>query len=277
MGRIMDLVIDTNCLNSPRLREFLSASRANRAVLTHETAVESFRGDVPDGIVQSWATLRDFPNQVIMLKAPRLIAPIDCSSPGMAKIMVDKGQTAGVKTFSRVLDEASAGNRVRIAQLQQRHDWSRDHTNRMIAETIPASSQIEEISSAFSEDEISRIRKQQALKESTVATIFEIVDSMAANAIYDGPIKVRPPLHHHRVNHFLWRRALVHAIYLLQLIERGAVQRADGKVRNDTIDALLSTYATYFGGIMTSDRMPEVLHLEARHMLLAVGARIPKS
>jgi len=273
----MDLVIDTNCLNSPRLREFLTASPTHRAVLAHETAVESFRGDVPDGIIQSWATLRDFPNQVILLKAPRLIAPINCASPGMAKIMVDKGQTAGVKTFSRILDEASAGNPIRIAQLQQRHDWSRDHTSRMIAETVPASSQIEAIKSAFSEDEIGRIRKQQPLKESTVATIFEIVDSMAANAMYDGPIAVEPPLHHHRVNHFLWRRALVHAIYLLQLIERGAVQRADGKVRNDMIDSLLSTYATYFGGIMTGDRLPELLHLEARHMLIAVGARIPRS
>lgn len=272
----MDLVIDTNCLNSAELRNFLCASPTNRAVLTHETAVESFRGAVPTGIIDSWATLRDFPNQILMLKAPRLIATLDCARPGMAKMMVDKSQTAGAKTFPRILDEALAGNPNRIAQLQQRHDWSREHTDRMIAETVPAHSQIEEIESAFSKDEISRIRKQLPLKASTVAAIFEIVDGMAANAIYDGPIKVTPPRHVHRVNHFLWRRALVHTIYLLQLIERGAVQRADNKVRNDMIDSLLTTYATYFGGIMTEDQRPKLLHLASRHMLVAVGARVPR-
>lgn len=273
----MDLVIDTNCLNSLRLRDFLSASPTNRAVLAHETAVESFRGDVPDGIIQSWATLRDFPNQILMLKAPRLIAPLDCTSPGMVKSMIDKGQTKGVKTFPQVLAEASAGNPIRISQLQQRHNWSRDHTDLMISETVPADVQIREIALQFSGDEISRIRKRQLLKDSTIATIIEVVDSMAANAMYDGPIKLTPPRHLHRINHFLWRRALVHTIYLLKFIERGATHRADGKVRNDMIDSLLATYATYFGGLMTSDQLPESLHLEARHMLIAVGARIPRS
>jgi len=272
----VDLVIDTNCLNSPRLRTFLGESATNRAVLTHETAVESFRGDIPDGIIQSWSVLRDFPNQTVMLKGPRLIAPLDCTSPGMVRAMICKGQTSGAKKFAGFLDEAAAGNPAIIAQLKIRYGWSAEHADRMVAEFVPASDQIADMVREFTPDEMRRIRKLQDFSDETAEKIFRIVDSIAATTIYHGPIKIKPPKHRHRVNHFIWRRALVHVSYLLSLIERGATQRADNKVRNDSMDAMLATYATYFGGIMTGDQLAETLHIEARNVLVALGARVPR-
>lgn len=272
----MDLVIDTNCLNSAELRSFLATATTNRAVLAHEVAVESFRGAVPDGIIQSWATLRDFPHQIRMLKAPREIAPLSCASPGMVKAMINKKETAAVADFPRILDEAAAGNALRIAQLRQRHEWSRQHTSQQIAETVSASAQIAELERSFSSGEVDAIRKGRVLRSETLDTIFSIVDTIAARAIVEGPIKIKMPRHRQRVNHFIWRRSLVHVIYLLQLVERGATQRADAKVRNDAIDALLATYATYFGGIMTNDKLPASLHSECRAVLASLGARVSR-
>lgn len=272
----MDLVIDTNCLNSPKLRSFLSALPENRAVLAHEVAVESFRGEVPNGIIHSWATLKDFPTQILMLRAPREIARLACASPGMAKAMINKKETAATAAFPRILDEAKAGNPTIIAQLLERHEWSRQHTSQLIAEAVSVTDQIAEIERAFTAGEIATIRKGGSLKYETLETIFSIVDTVAARAIIEGPIKIRPPRHRQRVNHFIWRRALIHVIYLLQLVERGATRRADEKVRNDAIDALLATYATYFGGIMTDDKLPASLHDECRAVLVNLGARVSR-
>lgn len=271
----IDLVIDTNCLRAERLRDFLAEKASNRAVLAHEVAVESFRGGVPDGIIQSWTVLRAFPRQILMLKAPRDIARIDCAAPGIVHAMVNKRETRAMARFPAILDAAEAGNTAVISQLKQRYVWSRQHTEQLISDAVSVADQIAEIERSFSAGEIAAIRKGDTLKLDTLETIFRIVDSVAALAIIEGPIKILAPARHHRVNHFIWRRSLVHVVYLLHLIERGATRRADAKVRNDAIDSLLATYATYFAGIMTNDQLPNAIHDECRAILISLGGRVP--
>lgn len=67
------MVVDSNALQSPQLRDYLSESANNFAVLTDYAAIEAHKGNTLVSIFRSMALLADFPRQVIVLK-PTIVA-----------------------------------------------------------------------------------------------------------------------------------------------------------------------------------------------------------
>src|SRR5208283_5895624 len=60
------MVVDSNALQSPVLRDYLSKSIDNRAVLTDYASMEAYKGNTLVSIFRSMALLADFPRQVIV-------------------------------------------------------------------------------------------------------------------------------------------------------------------------------------------------------------------
>jgi hypothetical protein len=272
----MRIVIDSNRLQSEELRAFLSLAPENHAVITDYAAMEAFQGDTLRSIQASWEVLKDFPNQIVVLKGTRAAALVDPRAAGIGNRLIDKSQTRGVKDFARVLEHAGAGNRAAQRQLLQRGKWADDHMAKMLAGAENMELSISEFAGVFTEAEIKRMRRRETWKQETAEKFFRLVVHLTQRSFEAHPDKPPWPHHKHLTNHFLYRHALAYCVYMMQLVRRGAVVRKAKLVRNDSVDVIFATFATYFNGFMSGDEQASVIHHLTRFLLVEQRARVPE-
>ena len=273
--RGMRVIIDSNMMQNDGLREFLALSSANIAVLTDYTAMESFKTNNVCAIVSSWEVLRHFPNQIICLEGTKKVGTIDPRAPGIANRMISKTETKGIPEFIGLLDRAQAGDQSITKQLLKRSEWAQSHMNGMLAKSGDMGLSIGEFESRFTEAELARMRRQEAWRPDTGAKLYDVIDELARYSFNLHPAKPPFPSTKHKINHFIFRHAVAYAVYMLHLVEWGATNRKPENVRNDSIDIILGTYATYFNGLMTRDTLADRIYFRARLILQGGNARMP--
>ena len=64
----MRMVVDSNYLQCPELRQYLERSSENIAVLTDYASMEAYKGDTLTSIYKSMAILSEFPHQTEILR-----------------------------------------------------------------------------------------------------------------------------------------------------------------------------------------------------------------
>ena len=263
-------------MDGERLRDFLEKSPDNIAVLTDYAAMEAFKSDTLANIQSSWTILSNFPKQVIALKATREAARVDPRAAGIANRLIEKTQTQSISEFSRVLASAAAGDWVTQTQLIQRGKWAKDHLERMLAKSDHMSQSINEFCSVFSNEELKRLRRKKTWTPAIADKFRELVFDETERAFVDHPDKLRWPGPKHIVNHFLFRHTLTYLVYVMELVKCGATERKAAKVRNDAVDVIYGTFATYYNGFMSDDTMALKTHQITRDMLINMGARVPE-
>jgi hypothetical protein len=72
----------------------------------------------------------------------------------------------------------------------------------------------------------------------------------------------------------VFRNALCLGVLLVEHLRKGARTRKAERARNDAIDVLLATYATYFDGIMSEDGLTNEAFHVGRDLLQAWGAKV---
>ena len=97
--RPMQCIVDSNYLQSEALREFLSRSRSNRAVLTDYAAMEAYKSNTTNVIFQSMEIPAEFPKQIIVLKNTRMVGALSGRTKGLQKRLIDKDQTKNFSQF----------------------------------------------------------------------------------------------------------------------------------------------------------------------------------
>lgn len=272
----MRIVIDSNRMQSDELEIFLSLSPNNKAVLTDYAAMEAFQGDTLISIQGSWSVLRHFPKQLMILKGTRQAGLVDPYSAGMADRFASKSETKGALDFARVLDSATAGDWFAQKQLLQRGEWANDHMAQMLLKADDMAISIEEFCDVFTETELRRVRRGEEWKCETAEKFLDLVAHLTELSFKAHPSKPKWPRGRHIVNHFLYRHTFTYCIYMMELVKRGTVTRKAQLVRNDAVDVIFATYATYFNGFMSMDEQASIIHRISRGMLKQVGARIPE-
>lgn len=272
----MRIVVDSNQMQSEELRGLLSASADNMAVLTDYAAMEAFGGDSLVSIQASWTVLRDFPRQILALKGTRAAALVEPRTPGIGKRLVSKTETKAIADFSGLLDRAAAGDRSVQSQLLKRGKWAADHMKSMLAKAGDMHLSISEFSAHFTDAELQRMRRNEQWKPETGTKFLELVDRLTANSFAAHPDKPRWPNNKNLVDHFLFRHTLTYLVYMMRLVQKGAVTRKATHARNDAVDVIFATYATFFNGLLTADEEAGAVHYLARGMLNQIGARMPE-
>lgn len=271
----MRIVIDRCSMDSDDLREFLSQAPTNIAVLTDYSAIEAFKGDALTNTVTSWRVLKDFPTQIIALKGNREAGLIKPQAPGIAERMIDKKATKSLVNFQRVLASAEAGNQITQAQLLQRGKQADEHLASILAKSGEISSSIEAFQSKFTPTELKRMRRMEEWKEDTILKFFEVVLEQATREFERHPGKPVMPGPKHVFNHFIVRYTLAYLVYVMELVRRGTTNRRADLVRNDAVDVINATYATYFNGFMTQDDGAMNTFRLTRYLLEQLDARVP--
>lgn len=250
----MRLVIDSNQLQSPELREFLGRSLLNYAVLTDFAAMEAYKGNTLNSIYKSMAVVSDYPNQVLILKGSRKNFGMSGRRSGLQRRFIDETQTREFPGYVRKLHMAQAGNLHLQKQILEFGRFSDEHFAQMLSDAREMRETFDTLGKAYSKEERAIFRNRSAytpaLAEKMVKTVLDL-----CGLIFGKFQTYRPlPTYNELSNTFVFR--ITHACYLLAVTRaaHGGVKDAKPeKIRNDIVDMTFVAYGTYFDGILSGD------------------------
>jgi hypothetical protein len=261
------VVVDTNSLASGELRAFLSASKANRAVLPDYVAMERFKPGNLEGLRDGLAVLRPFADQVVILKGTGEVSRLNPDESRLPDAMIDTEQTASFGEFCHLLDRALDGDPQLLRQLRERAVWAQAQMSVVLAGASKFSADLAEFEAFFSAADLTHMRRGGALTPAMHDKFDAAVSAVAHSVFKNAPGPLAWPSAGNWPNHFILRNAFCHGVYMLSSIQRGIGARKPDKARNDVVDVLLATYGTYFNGVMSNDALTNQVHHISRFLL----------
>lgn len=267
----MRKVVDSNYLQSPKLREYLSKSTANIAVLTDYAAMEAYKGDTLVSICKSMSVLAEYPNQVVVLSDTRIACGLNGRGSGLQKRLIDASQTREFGLYCHQLAAAQSGNAVLQRQLLELGKEATRHLEYMLADAQSMPSVFGDIAKTYTQDELRFLRAGNPYSDKMIKKLITNVLHVAAKLFEDHPSVRRWPDRTELPNTFIFRAALCAYLLALDWISVGGAMGAKPTtIRNDMVDVNFAAYATYFDGLLSNDDKLQRIHLEARVLLGAV-------
>lgn len=266
------MVVDSNYLQSPALRDYLSASADNYAVLTDYAAMEAYKGD-PQVIFRSMEILTAHPKQVIVLKGTQEVCRLSAYETAHTENLIDVEQTRYFPEFCRRLAMAKEGDRQIQAQLKELRRDAADHMDRVLAGMSSLNIGFEKVETTYSIDELKILRRHEPIT-SRMADKFTLQVMHLAAELFRTHFKFAElPKWPEVRNTFIFRHAICVYALAVKTISVGAAGRAAlHKLRNDLVDVNFATFATFFDGLLSADTKAQSIYEEGAFLLREVFA-----
>lgn len=251
----MNLVVDTNELKGERLRNFLSKSKANKAVLIDYCAMEIYSPGSSNAVWDNMRVLREFDEQVLVLKGTMAVCAQRGRRANLHRRLIDLEQTKNFPKYILALKAAVEGSLFHRQQLSEHVRNARYQLERIIPDAVSVVSVIPELAGVYTAAEKEKIRSHDFSCAALCGKVIENAIGISAEVFSTHPAIYWRPKYGELPYTFVFR--LVLATYLLS-ISRGSHGLALGikseKVRNDMIDMYFVAYGTLFDGVLSSDR-----------------------
>jgi hypothetical protein len=267
-------VIDSNYLQCDTFREYLSKSSQHFAVLPDYVAMEAYKADTLEILYRSMEILSKYPKRVLVLKSTQTVCGLSGREAGLQKRLIDQKQTRGFAEYLKHLIAARAGNRFLQMQLLDHARQAKLQMDRILSDAQDFGGALEGMEQQFERGQVQIIRKGLPYTEEMRSTFIQHVLMIAASMFRSHPRVTQLPNVVDLRNTFIFRVAL--CTYLLGhrwIAVGGAKQVKATRIRNDLIDVILATYATYFDGLLSADKKVNSIHNEARWLLANVFVR----
>jgi hypothetical protein len=266
-------VVDTNCLQSEALRAYLSASAGHYAVLTDYAAMEAYKGETLKSIYRSMDILAQYPNQVIVLKGTQDICGLTGRAAASLEPLIDTTQTREFSHYCHDLLAAKKGDLSLQRQLAERGREATAHIDRMVMDMPTLSSGIDLMAETYTPAELKILRRREQhtpqMRERLVQNVLSLTEQLFKEQPGATGLPGRPELR----NTFIFRYALCGYVSILKRIaDGGAGTTSPEKLRNDVIDVNFAAFATYFDGLLTTDKRAGEVYAEAESLLREVFA-----
>ena len=249
-------VVDSNALQSPSLRAYLSESVNNFAVLTDYASMEAHKGDTLASIFESMALLAEFPKQVIVLKTTDVVCGLSGRRARLQCRLIDEDQTLGFPQYCRrlyaiKLDDVSA--RRQLLELGRMAD---EQMARVLAGAASMPDAVQKTAARFTETELKILRNRAPFTAPLIRKVLENVLALTHVLYSRHPRRTVVPDVDELPNTFLFRSALCMLVWTLDRIAMGGLPKATKaeNIRNDLVDMNFATYATYFDGLLSNDQ-----------------------
>ena len=264
----MRMVIDSNVLQDDSLREFLSASRKNKAVITDYLMTEAMKGDPLGKLFGLMKILCEFPKQVIVLKSLRSISALKGRRSGMTRRMIDKSQSKGYADWCAGLAKAEAGDADYRRQLVERGKNADAEMDTIIAAQVGYAEVIAEEAGNYTQEELQILRTDRPYTPEMQDKMAERIVSLTVKFFESHPDGIRAPSTSELPYTYMFRLAVCAYLQTLSRIRDGGAQNATAdKIANDIADATFAAQATYFQGLMSKDAKASALYRNAKHVL----------
>lgn len=251
----MKLVVDSNCLRDDCLHSFLKASTSNLAVLSDYAAMEALKGDALIGMYESMRILAQFPSQVQVLKTTNVVCGLSGISRGLQRRLVDVPQTNDFELFCWNLANARGGETSLVQQLHSLGIEARNHLTRIESDANAFAKASIEAARLFSREEIYAIISSRHTTPTLLHKLLLHVMQLSAFIFSQHPAVRRTPSYDELINTYIFRSSLCHVLLGFQYESNGGTSgKSPAKIRNDMVDSLFATYATFFDGLLSKDR-----------------------
>lgn len=261
-------IIDTNALQSPQLRAYLSRSPSHFAVLTDYSAMESYKGNTLVNIFRNMEVLADFPKQVIILKSTATVCGLRGRRAGLQRRMIDDDQTRNFQNYCDALQLAKRGHVSAQRQLLEHGREADAHLTRLLDDAVKLPEILETVAATFSEDELKIIRTKVPFTHSLMDKVLKFVIDLTASFFSTHPNVTVIPGTNELTNTFLFRVALCSVVWALDWIGVGGAKGVKPeKIRNDIVDVNFATFATFFDGLLSMDNKVVRLYQHALAIL----------
>ncbi|NVN09808.1 hypothetical protein [Nguyenibacter vanlangensis] len=266
------LVIDSNMLQSEKLRRFLDASVANFAVLPDFAWFELYKQKSVEAIVAALSVIGDFPEQIIVLKSGSEIAQIDPRTSMMTTAMQRTDVARDIREMVAILNGPDRNKPEISAQLERLWSGAVNLLPGMLEGAQDIMTSLPEMAEQmFAPQQLRIIRMNTRYPEDMFSSIFGAADQIWETlSSVDSRHNWTSEFDEFKNHTYLYRYALAIVIYLLWWIKNGSQnQKRLDRVRNDLIDLSFAVYGTYFEGLMTADKNAEWMH---QNLYLALDA-----
>ncbi|TXN73433.1 hypothetical protein [Methylobacterium sp. WL6] len=265
----MQKVIDSNFLQDERLREYLKDSNKNIAVITDYACMEAYKGNYAVSVPKSMDIISRYPNQVLVLKGTTAIGALSGRSSGLVRRMVSSKAIQEFKDFCSKLEEIRNGSKRYDPSMAEHSRVASEHLDKMLDDAVGLPATFHDIvKEVFTESEIAIIRKNEPYNREIIRKIIQSTFIMTANLFRSHPHGLRLPRQYDVANTFIFRFSLCAFLLVLRWIEGGRqVGAKSERIRNDMVDVNFASYATYFDGILTSDKKLIGIYEEANYII----------
>jgi hypothetical protein len=269
----MRCVIDSNILQDPLLRDYLSLSRNNMVVLTDYLMMEAYKGDTLKSIFKSMEILCDFPEQVLILKNTRTVVSLRGRVSGLTRRMMQPHGQGPFADFCTALKAAQYEGALAKALIAHGQAAS-EHMEKMLKEPAEFIGMLEQLASNYSEEERYAFRTKDKITKAVAFKTLNIVEALTFDVLKQVP---NPPrvVGREILNLFVFRFAVCGVLLVLRWIRNGEQKNIKpGKLRNDIVDLNFAAYGTYFDLLITKDHALKDLYGEAWTILKHLGAPV---
>jgi len=140
--------------------------------------------------------------------------------------------------------------------------------DRLLSDAEKLADIFEDMSAIFTDDQLRLFRTNKPPTPEMATTTMQIVSDLAVLMMRAHPHGVKKPRFRDLPNTFIFRMALCSTVSFLKWIRAGGQRDTKPeKIRNDMVDVMLATYATYFDGLLTHDRKLRSLFAETSVLL----------
>jgi hypothetical protein len=189
--------------------------------------------------------------------------------------MIDERQTREFPKFCKALCAAELGNMALQQEILENGRVADSQMDRILASAPIMLNGIEELSKQFTKNELTAIRKRKPFPRSLIEKATKFMTELALLTLSchpNPPPPFREPIEMWNLFHF--RHALCAFVWSLDWISQGGAGsvRTD-KIRNDLIDVIFVTYATYFDGLISKDAKVLRVHSRADFILRSITGK----
>ncbi len=217
--------------------------------------METLKGDTLGSIHKAMRIIGQFPKQVIVLKGTKLAWAVRGHVAGLQKRLIDHKQTLEFPRYIRMLQQAENGNEELRKQLLRLGSMADSHLDEQVLNTAAmVAPTFDEFASRYTKEERAIIREGQDFTSPMLRRLGDTVVDLGINMIASSPVPIKKPSYEELPNTLYFRVAL--CSYLLALrwgANGGAKDARVALIRNDLVDVMMASYATYFDGLMTKD------------------------
>jgi hypothetical protein len=266
----MKLVIDINALRTPELEAFLKSSKSNIAVLTDYSAIESYKANNLNTLIESFKIVSNYPSQIEILKGT-----IDCcgiisfkgENPGQK--LIDRDQSRNFHKYYSSLIAAQFGSHNTYGYFKSHSRTAIDQINRMKKDVHYILKSFKEGAKLYNKHQKKMIKEKSYLNcETTISDVAQKVMDLSEEMFLRHPRVDSPPILEDATKTFIFRQALCAHVMLLKWIRNGSPSEIKSKkLLNDEIDTNYATYGLYFDGLMTNDKKLRSLFKESKALL----------
>jgi hypothetical protein len=265
---MMRQIVDSSFLETGALREYLAASSDNYAVVPDYVAMEAYKGDTLGQIYSRMAILGEYPRQVIVLKSTQEICNLRGRAAASQTPLIDGDQTRGFPEYCQCLLAAQGGDASLQQQLLENGRAATAHIDRMLLDMKTLADGIALMTKTYSAAELKILRRSEKPTPEMQEKLIQRVCQLAQLFLADHLSVTNWSSGSETRDTFVFRYALCAYLSILKRIEKGAAQNVKPeKLRNDVVDINVVAFATYFDGLLTTDKKAGAIYADARFLL----------